>query len=232
LIDSWASAEIARKLLNLQRQRLSYTQVIDQRARRVLHDDVLQDLHATVLKLAGGGEEAIPEVDEAITMLTATHREISRLLRNMPGTALPDIGDLGLIGSLEALVTDEFSARFEKIIWDVGAEGKSIEANLSQLEKEVLYYAAREAMRNSARHGRDGDEARDLTLMISVRGENRFELVIEDDGVGLGERNGNDQVGGQGLSLHSTMMAVVGGELRVESEHGKFTRVVLSLPGY
>ncbi len=41
LIDTQASAEMARRLMALQRQRLAESQVVDRRARRVLHDDVL-----------------------------------------------------------------------------------------------------------------------------------------------------------------------------------------------
>ena len=39
-----------------------------------------------------------------------------------------------------------------------------------------------------------------------------------------------EQGGGNGLALHSTMMAVVGGTLAVESEVGSYTRVILTLP--
>ena len=45
LIDTQASAEMARRLMALQRQRLADSQVLDRRARRVLHDDVLPRLH-------------------------------------------------------------------------------------------------------------------------------------------------------------------------------------------
>ena len=49
LIDSRVSAEVTRRLIGLQRQRMAETQVLDQRVRRVLHDEVLQDLHAAIL---------------------------------------------------------------------------------------------------------------------------------------------------------------------------------------
>ena len=67
-----------------------------------------------------------------------------------------------------------------------------------------------------------------------------LEIVVEDDGAGIeggnrtlaGSTNGSGpQSGsGQGLALHSTMMAVVGGSLGVESAPGEYTRVSLSLP--
>jgi len=52
LIDTRASAELARRLMALQRQRVAETQLLDQRARRVLHDDVLPQLHAAMLALS------------------------------------------------------------------------------------------------------------------------------------------------------------------------------------
>ena len=58
---------MARRLLALQRQQLAESQVVDRRIRRVLHDDVLPQVHATLLALnrRGGGEA--PE--EALELL-------------------------------------------------------------------------------------------------------------------------------------------------------------------
>ena len=49
LLDNLASAEMARRLMALQRQRLAESQVVDRRSRRVLHDDVLPYLHTAML---------------------------------------------------------------------------------------------------------------------------------------------------------------------------------------
>jgi len=51
---------------------------------------------------------------------------------------------------------------------------------------------------------------------------------IEDNGAGPVELK--SEGGGQGLILHSTMMAVVGGSLALESAPGLPTRVALYLP--
>jgi len=53
-MDSGASAEMARRLIALQRQRLAEGQVIDRRARRALHDEILPRLHTAMLSLDGG----------------------------------------------------------------------------------------------------------------------------------------------------------------------------------
>ena len=62
-----------------------------------------------------------------------------------------------------------------------------------------------------------------------LAGTNR-QLVIEDDGVGLNAAAAPNGGSGQGLALHSTMMAVIGGSLSLESVPQSYTRVVLSLP--
>jgi nitrate/nitrite-specific signal transduction histidine kinase len=50
-------------------------------------------------------------------------------------------------------------------------------------------------------------------------------IVIEDDGIGLHKTNLAEQESGQGLALHSAMLAVVGGTLAVEARAEGGTRV-------
>ena len=53
LVDTRASAELARRLMTLQRQRLVESRIIDRQTRRVLHDEVLPSLHTAQVVLAG-----------------------------------------------------------------------------------------------------------------------------------------------------------------------------------
>jgi len=53
---------------------------------------------------------------------------------------------------------------------------------------------------------------------------------VEDNGTGLGPVNLSSKGSGHGLALHSTMMAIVGGTLAMESSPGRYTRITLSLP--
>jgi anti-sigma regulatory factor (Ser/Thr protein kinase) len=135
---------------------------------------------------------------------------------------------------------------------DTTVEAKA--AELPSLTAEVVFYAAREAIRNAARYGRGGRHSDPLRLLIAVTADQGWRIVIEDDGDGLRHPEYAIEAGdienaeatpefsdvaskanssggaGRGLALHSTMMAVVGGSLEVESVPGQFTRVVLSLP--
>jgi signal transduction histidine kinase len=94
----------------------------------------------------------------------------------------------------------------------------------------VLYYAAREAMRNAAVYGRGGHSRRPLRLNVEITRQDGLRITVEDDGVGLEQTHGSPNGSGHGMALHSTMMAVIGGSLTVESVPDQFTRVLLYLP--
>jgi len=231
LIDSQAGAEMARRLMALQRERLAESQVLDQRARRVLHDEVLPRLHAAMLTLStldAPGEESHADAVEA---LADAHRQIADLLHEMPTATAPEVARLGLVGALHQAVDEEFGHAFDSVAWEIEPEAEQKARTIPTLTAEVLFYAAREAVRNAARHGRRDDSA-PLHLRIGVAQRNGLEITIEDDGVGLGLGAGSasEAGSGQGLALHSTMMAVVGGTLAVESAPGAYTRVTLRLP--
>jgi len=229
LIDSQAGAEMARRLMGLQRERLAESQVLDQRARRVLHDEVLPRLHAAMLTL--GSPSALSDESHADTVetLADTHRQIADLLREMPTVTAPEVARLGLIGALRQAVDEEFGRAFDNVAWEVEPEAEQKAHAIPTLTAEVLFYAAREAVRNAARHGR-GEDDTPLHLRIAAVQHHGLEITIEDDGVGLEAGSASEPDSGHGLALHSTMMAVVGGTLAVESAPGAYTRVTLRLP--
>jgi signal transduction histidine kinase len=246
LMDTLASIEVARRLLALQRQRLAESRdygelsraVFDQRARRLLHDEVLPLLHTAMLTLnSTQGKRATPS-DDLSDLLADAHRQISHLLREMPSAITPGIERLGLAGALGEVVDAELADAFDEVTWQIDDVAESKARAMSSLAAEVLFYAAREAMRNAARHGRDEANAHPLHLRLCLvwherpegSGPGRLEVLIEDDGVGLQAHDPLVDTGGQGLALHSAMMAVVGGTLAVESLPGTHTRVRLTLP--
>jgi len=241
LIDTQASAEMARRLMSLQRQRLAESQLLDRRARRVIHDDVLPALHSSVLGLNDSDFRSLPKASEVLNSLTSVHHQLANLLHELPAAVLaaPELAGRGLTGALRHWAEHDLKDAFDSVTWEIDPDADSKSQSLSPLTAEVLFYAAREAMRNAARYGRAG-ASQPLHLQIELRwpeggdSQSRLELTIEDDGVGVDSfpvaQASSLRGAGQGLALHSTMMAVVGGTLSVESEPGKYTRVVLTLP--
>lgn len=220
VVQAQASAELMRRLIALQRGRMAAAQVIDRRARRELHDDILPQLHTAMLSVSAG------ETRDALAQLQMVHRALSNLLREMPVGAAPQIEKFGMVGALRRAVDDEFANAFEGVTWEIEPRAESVARNLSTLNAEVLYAAAREAIRNAAKHGRGADKTRALHLCVRALCQDGLIVEIEDDGAGVPlAPNG----AGQGLQLHSTMMAVVGGALTLERV-GERTRVRLVIP--
>ena len=236
LIDTKASLEIGQRLMRLQRKRLAESQVLDQRARRILHDDVLQQLHTAMLTLVSHPEDDSNPTDEAIELLTDVHTKISNLLRAMPAAEVPELKSTGLVGALKKVVNEKWGQAFDTIEWKITPEGDTAAQNLVSLECEVIYYAARETVRNAARHGRSQPENTDntapLNLLVEISAQDGLQIIITDDGVGMPLDNRPRGNGGQGLTLHSTMMAVIGGTMDIDSQPGEYTRVRLYLPAH
>ncbi len=227
LVDTEASAEMARRLMRLQRTRLAETQLLDRRTRRVLHDDVLPQLHTIMLELSAG-PCTTATADGTVRQLGTLHREIAQLLQALPPTAAAEVAHLGVVGALRQAIDRELGSAFDSVIWQVEPEDEAVFKRLAPLTAEVVFYAAREAVRNAAQHGRGSDPVRALQLWICVRHPETWEIVIRDDGVGWGAST-TASGSGQGFMLHSTMMAVVGGTLSAESVPGQGTVVTLAL---
>ncbi|MGE3907821.1 MAG: sensor histidine kinase [Chloroflexota bacterium] len=264
LVDARAAGELARRLLLLQRKRLADDYLVDGRVRRTLHDDVLPLLHTALLTLASqppvpsetpdsgastastdgpsGGQSVSPA-----ELLSEAHRLIAGLLADLPQSLTLDLARTGLLGALQR-TADDLRPELDGVEWQIDDAGKQALAALPPLTADVLFGAAREALRNVVRHGRAGDGSRRLHLWIAViAGGNSpggsggpaapsDELVIriQDDGVGLhGSAHAgtaDTQGNGQGLLLHGTLLTVIGGSLVTESAPGQGTRVTLRVP--
>jgi signal transduction histidine kinase len=227
LLDTEASFRLAERLMELQRRRLAESQVLDRRMRREIHDEVLPRLHAALLRLPPG--EADPERAAVVEELGGVHRRLAGLLREMP-PATPEVERLGLVAALRRELAGPLSGAFEAVEWIVDAAGEEAAGRLSPVAREVLFYAAREALRNAAAHARGDETDLPLHLRVSLASEGDLRLTVEDDGLGLGATRREKPAGGRGLALHSTMMAILGGDLLVESVEPHGTRVLLVLP--
>lgn len=232
LIDTQASMELGRRLMALQREHLVQNQMGDLRARRVLHDEVLPNLQAALINLDGSGSGS----EEVAALLSDSHRRIADLLREIPTVTTAEVARLGFVPTLQGALEGEFGDAFDEVRWQIEPQAAEQAAKLSPVTAEVLFYAVREAVRNAARHGRDGnqesenEQKRPFCLQIAIAWHEGLEITVEDDGIGLDDNGPVETSSGQGLALYSTMMAVVGGTLTVDSSPGRYTRVRFSLP--
>lgn len=230
MADLLASAALARRLITLQRQRLAESLVLDRRASRVLHDDILPRLHTVLLLLDGPAPIAAENRREALSLLTELHRQISDLLNDLPATQAPDVARRGLIAALHRLIQKEMADSFDEVHWQVTPEAEGQAAKIDSLSAEVAFFAAREVIRNASRHARIDAGNHGLVLKISLEWQDGLEMRIEDNGLGINFSQADSGAAGHGLALHSTLLAVIGGSLSIESAPGEFTRVILYVP--
>lgn len=226
LVDIQAMAGMSRRLLLLQRQRLAESQVLDQQTRRILHDDVLPRLHTALLELSSSVQAGAGTPEQVIAGLSTVHRQISDLLQSLPRLAASQVSRLGLFGALQDTLSGELEGKFELVTWNLPPEVEERAREIQPLATEVTFYAAREALRNAARHA---NPPGGLVVKITASWDQGLVMVIEDNGAGPVEMKPASS--GQGLSLHSTMMAVIGGSMVFESLPGLPTRVVLRTGG-
>jgi len=225
LLDAQASAEMGRRLVSLQRQRLAQSQMADLLARRVLHDEVLPNLQSALIAL-----NSQDLADGVAALLSDSHRKIADLLRQIPTVTTADLERLGFLSLLQQAVANEFQGDFDEISWHIDPEAASLAGHIPAVSAEVLFYATREAIRNAARHGRAVDRTSPFSLRIAIDSDDGLAIVVEDNGVGLAVAGSAATGAGQGLALYSTMMAVIGGTLSLDSLPNRYTRVRLSLP--
>lgn len=243
LIDARASTELFRRLIALQRQHTVTSQVVDQRVRRKLHDEILPQVHASMLELVSTGDEPI-ESDKTLELLDSIHKQLSNLLDSMPPATVPEVEQYGLVGALRKILEGELGGAFDRIDLLIEPGVENFTRELPPLIVEVIYSTAREGLRNAARHGRGMDKRSQLCLdfSMSIDPGGCLRIRLEDNGVGIeneGRKTGRKTMvgdgfayksSGQGLALHSTLMAIIGGSLSVSSHPGQYTRLSLELP--
>lgn len=226
LIDNKASNELAHRLIELERQHLSETRVIDQQTRRVLHDDILPRLQSVMIYLATGPAGT----ERPIQQLGEIHHQLSDLMHELPMIIEPEITESGLVGALKLSIESEYRPYFSSLAWQVDEKVAENIHSITPYVSNVLYHATREAVRNAAHHGRQAETDHPINLQIAITWQDELVICIQDDGIGFDPASKNGIVRGQGLALHSTLMAVVGGSLAIESIAGKRTQVILKLP--
>jgi signal transduction histidine kinase len=163
-------------------------------------------------------------------LLTEAHHQIANLLRAIPPPVDPQLTEGGLLGALRQMVDRELAPAFDEVVWQITPEAEQATRGIPTFSAEVLIYAVREVIRNAARHARTEEPGHVLRLCLSIRWKNGLVIDIEDNGAGIASPAPAGGGSGQGLALHSTMLAVVGGMLSSQSVRGAYTRVSLVLP--
>jgi signal transduction histidine kinase len=228
IADLVAGEQVARLTMSLLRRRVAEVKVLGAQNRRVLHDEVLPQLHTAILRAEAAGDT------EATATLTSAHKTLAAMVRQMGAAAPERLDREGLVVALHRALEHDFHDAFESVEWRVDeAAAERIARDVPPFVGEVVFAAAQEAIRNAARHARGGDGTRSLHLTVGMEWSDGLRLMVQDDGVGAKWAAANRQENegtGSGLLFHSTMLAVVGGRMNVESETGNGTLAIIEVP--
>jgi signal transduction histidine kinase len=185
------------------------------RLERDLHDGAQQEFVSAALSLRLARREWSRDPDEGLRLLDQASDQLQAGLRDLRELAAgihPSVlTDRGLGAALQAL------AARAAVPVELGA--LPVE-RLPATVETTAYFVVAEALTNASKHGR----ARGAEIGVRVAEDSAI-VEIRDDGVG-----GADPSGGTGLRGLVDRVSALGGELAVESPHGRGTAITARIP--
>jgi two-component system sensor histidine kinase UhpB len=201
----------------------------DERKRiaRELHDETAQSLTTLLIRLkilerARTEPEMRGQINDLRELTVETLEAVRKLAVELrPAT----LDDLGLLAALEAY-TESYSSR-NSVLVAFRADGfDDRDSRLPPQVELVLYRVVQEALTNAAKH------ANATTLQVDLwRRPDEVVAAVEDDGDGFAvDDMMRSRERGLGLFGMQERMALVGGQLIIDSSPGRGTRIHARVP--
>jgi signal transduction histidine kinase len=189
-----------------------------------LHDGIIQSLYAAGLTLeaaralvATAPAEADRRLEQTREAINATIRDVRGYISGLTPERLVRSGFKQALASL----TDELCAGRD-VSCDLRIDDDAAALLTLEQTREVVQIA-REAVSNGLRHG----QAKAISLRLHM-GDHAVCLLVQDNGAGYDPAQRESR--GHGLDNMEARAERLGGSLRVESQLGAGTRIVLTLP--
>jgi signal transduction histidine kinase len=191
------------------------------RLARELHDETGQALTSILLGLKGVDDARNEQDVRAATaqlreLVVTTLQDVRRLAVELRPQALDDFG---LVPALKRL-TETFG---EQTGIQVDLEPRLGDERLPSELETALYRITQEALTNVVKHA----QAKSVSIVLTRR-EGSIMALIEDDGRGF--TPGETRDGGLGMLGMQERIALVGGQLTVESSRGGGTTLAVEVP--
>lgn len=189
-----------------------------------LHDGIIQSLYAVGLTLETVRTLVPSDPAEAERRLEQTRNHLNATIRDVrayiAGLTPENLRQAGFARAATALLSELAAGREAQFDVQLDAEAAALLTPDQSLEALQL---AREAVSNALRHG----GAAKITLRVQ-RLDGEVCLLVQDNGRGFAV--GRRREGGHGLANMEARAARVGADLRIHSEPGAGTRVVVTFP--
>jgi signal transduction histidine kinase len=252
ILDTLGDHEAMQAVAGLLRRRIVDVKLLGAQQRRVLHDEILPQMHLALLRLetirslpdtkSTSPTDLAPPVvcrervlNEAIDLISDAHRRLATMMRTTAPGAPHHLERDGMMHAIHTMLEQDFQHAFDEIVWCVSEETAAyIDEVTPPAIAELIFAAVQEALRNAARHARGTDIHRHLQLTLSAsysrEGQN-LEVIVADDGVGISTASKATTGTGGGLLTHSALLAIAGGSLNLKSSPGEGVTVRILLPG-
>lgn len=193
------------------------------RLARELHDTLAHTLSAVAVQLEAVDALWSAKPDEAHTRLrksiAATRSGLTETRRVLQDLRATPLEDLGL--SLATRTLAESIASRAGLALDLHIQKRL--GSLSPQVEQAVYRTAQEALSNVANHA----NAHCVTVQLA-RQKNTLTLAISDDGSGFDSTNVNT-ARSYGITGMQERAAMAGGTLKIESQPGEGTRILLAI---
>ncbi len=242
ILDTMRDHEAMLAVSGLLRRRIVDVKLLDAQQRRVLHDEILPQMHLALLRLetlrpalAEDDQHATTArsaaaLDEAVATISDAHRRLAAMMRATTSGAPHRLERDGMIHAIRTMIELDFRQAFDEVRWDVTSEtARYIDDNVPPAIAELIFAAVQEALRNAARHGRGSDVHRHLSVTVRASCNPHLEVLVTGDGVGIVSTSSTTGTGG-GLLTHSALLAIAGGSLTVKSSPGEGVVLRILLP--
>ncbi len=250
ILDTLGDHEAMQAVAGLLRRRTVDVKLLGAQQRRVLHDEILPQMHLALLRLEtlrstsdmkAGDPESTESSDicrekglnEAIDMISDAHRRLATMMRTTDPGAPHRLERDGMMHAIHTMLEQDFQNAFDEIEWCVSEDtATAIDEVTPPAIAELIFAAVQEALRNAARHARGTDVHRHLRLTLSAaynRERHYLEVVVADDGVGIISAGSETTGTGGGLLTHSALLAIAGGSLNIKSTPGEGVTVKIML---
>jgi signal transduction histidine kinase len=219
----------ARHLRQLVGQILKAQEEERRRVAYEIHDGLAQVAAAAHQYLQGFAKRYSPEsasgkeeLREALELIQQAVKEARHVISNLRPTALDDFGLARALRmhAEELSAAEELQVSYEETLGD---------QRLSQETETTLFRIAQEALTNARKHA---GSPQVLVKLERLKGSVRLE--VRDWGEGFKVEEATDGSGGPGervgISGMRERVAVIGGELRIESQPGAGTTIMAEVP--
>jgi signal transduction histidine kinase len=213
----------------LSRQVIEAQESERKRVAREIHDGIGQSLAAikyrvesNVLAAQGSAGAKVKETQTIVQMIRETMEEARRIHENLRPSYLDVMGILDTISDF----CEKFQTTYASMKIDMVASVS--EEEIPEPIKAPMFRIFQEAMNNAAKHSKA-----DRVQVRIRRVENRIELAVNDNGIGLrarGDEEGNGRGRGMGLFSMEERANLSGGVFEVTSSPDKGTSLRVNWP--